>query len=200
MNRVFEAIYREQPKLPGWCSMEKAFTLASIVMAQRPAITVEVGIYGGSSLLPILLAHQGINFGIVYGIEPWSVEEAMKAQTTAADVEWWSKQNFAKLEDDLTSVMKRLGLEEFFRLVRKPSRQANPIPGTGVLHIDGAHSDQAIQDVVRFAQQVELGGYVIMDDLQWAGGGVQRAVQRLSQMGYKQLYLLGTGAVFQRLK
>lgn len=201
MIDLFETIRQEQPKLPGWCSLEKAMTLASIVVAIRPATTVEIGIYGGSSMIPILLAHKLTRSGgIVHGIEPWSKEEALKVQTTPQDVEWWAVQNYEKLREDFCATVRRLDLEPYLRLNINPSRLVNPPPGIGLLHIDGGHDNQAVTDVVRFAPQVVVGGICVMDDLQWHGGGVTRAALRLEQLGFKILYPLGTGAVYQKIR
>ncbi len=201
MLNLFEIIRQEQPKLPGWCSMEKAYTLASIVVALKPAVTVEIGIYGGSSLIPILLAHKWSGSGgLVHAIEPWSREEAIRVQTTPADVEWWAAQDYKKLREDFMATVRRLDLVDYLRLDINPSRRVNPPPGIGLLHIDGGHDTTAIQDVVRFAPHVVIGGVAVMDDLQWSGGAVTRAAQRLEQMGFKALYGLGTGAVYQKIR
>lgn len=201
MSNLFEIIRQEQPRIPGWCSMEKAMTLASIVVALKPAVTVEIGIYGGSSLIPILLATKyGNPGGLVHAIEPWSKEEAMKVQTCAADVEWWAAQNYEKLREDFMAAVRRLDLEDWLRLKVNPARNVNPPPGIGLLHIDGGHDVQAINDVVRFSPQVLIGGLAVMDDLQWSGGAVTRAAQRLEQLGFKMLYPIGTGAVYQKIR
>ncbi len=201
MIDLFETIRQEQPRLPGWCSLEKALALASMVVALRPAVTVEIGIYGGSSLIPILLAHKlTASGGLVYGIEPWSKEEAVKVQTCAADVEWWAALDYERLHTDFQNAVDRLGLRDYLRLFVQPSRNVNPPANIGLLHVDGGHDASAIQDVVRFAPQVVVGGLVVMDDLQWSGGAVTRAAQRLEQLGFKMLYPLGTGAVYQKIR
>jgi predicted O-methyltransferase YrrM len=200
MTDLFETIRQEQPKIPGWCSQEKAIALASIVVALRPAISVEIGIYGGSSLIPILLAHQWCGLGVVYGIEPWSKEEAMKAQTNPTDVQWWGAQDYDKLHRDFMALIQRLGVSDLLRLHRSPSRFVQPPPGIGLLHIDGAHDNVAIEDVVRFAPQVVVGGIVVMDDLNWSGGAVTRAALRLEQLGCRFLYPIGTGAIYQKTR
>jgi hypothetical protein len=200
MTDLFETIQQEQPRIPGWCSRDKSITLASIVVALRPAISVEIGIYGGSSIVPILLAHKWIGMGVVYGIEPWSKEEAMKAQTTPADVEWWGVQDYDGLYNGFMDLIRRLGVADILRLHRNTSRFVDPPPGIGLLHIDGAHDNVAIQDVVRFAPQVVMGGMVVMDDLNWAGGAVTRAALRLEQLGFRFLYPIGTGAVYQKCR
>jgi len=85
-------------------------------------------------------------------------------------------------------------------LHRLPSRHVEPPPGIGLLHIDGAHDNVAIQDVVRFAPQVVIGGLVVLDDLNWSGGAVTRAAIRLEQLGFRFLYPIGTGAVYLKVR
>ncbi len=200
MFDLFETIRQEQPRVPGWCTQVKAMTLASLVVGLRPSVSTEIGVYGGSSLIPLLLAHKWIGSGLVYAIEPWDREEAMKVQTTTADVEWWSTQDYAKLFDDFMALVKRLGVQDYLRLIRKPSKRADPMPGCSLMHLDGGHDASAIQDVVRFAPHVVVGGVAVLDDLEWQGGAVTRAALRLEQLGFKKLYPLETGGVWQRVR
>lgn len=200
MIELFQQIAEVQPKLPGWCSPEKAATLAALVIAQRPNVSLEIGIYGGSSFIPLALAHKAIGKGVVVGIEPWDKAAAIAAQTTNEDREWWANQDLEGIYQTFMANLRHLGLENVTRIIRKKSNDVE-IPGAlGLAHIDGGHNDQAVTDVARVAHKVEIGGYVVLDDLAWHGGGVTRASQRLVQMGYRQLYLLGTGAVYQRTR
>lgn len=200
MIELFQQIADVQPKLPGWCTPEKAATLASLVIAQRPNVTLEIGIYGGSSFIPLALAHKAIGRGMVVGIEPWDKTAAVMAQTTNEDRAWWDAQDLEQIYANFMATLRGLSLENVSRIIRKKSNDADIPPAVGLAHIDGAHNDQAVTDVMRVAQHVEIGGYMVLDDLAWHGGGVTRAAQRLQQMGYKQLYLLGTGAVYQRVR
>jgi predicted O-methyltransferase YrrM len=200
MIDLFKQIAEVQPKLPGWCTPEKAAILAALVLAQRPSITLEIGIYGGSSFIPLALAHKAIGKGTAVGIEPWDRAAAIAAQTTKEDQDWWDNQNLELVYQNFMATLKTLGLENVTRILRKKSNEVNIPPAVGIAHIDGAHNEQAVTDVVRVAQHIEIGGYVVLDDLAWHGGGVTRASQRLMQMGYRQLYLLGTGAVYQRIR
>ena len=84
------------------------------------------------------------------------------------------------------------------QLVRQQSNRVTPPNAIGLLHVDGGHNDQAVTDVARFAPRVEPGGFVVTDDTQWVGGGVQRAESMLLTMKFRKLYALGTGAVFVR--
>lgn len=198
MTNLIANILKIQPGLPGWCQIEKAITLASIVVGYRPVISVEIGIYGGSSFIPIAMAHQTIGTGRAIGIEAWSKETAIQAQTEEQSREWWSKIDFEKLEADFRATLTKLELDSRVTIIKQKSRNVAPPSPIGLLHIDGAHSDEAIEDVSRFARHVEIGGFCVMDDLYWTGGGVLKAENRLLDLGFTKLYALGTGAVYQK--
>lgn len=200
LSSVFEKAAAAATSCPGWCSAAKAATLASLVVGLRPSYSLEIGIYGGSSFIPLALAHKEIGFGKVIGVEPWSREVAIAMQTTNEDREWWANQNMEALRDGFFQRLREHQLEDVAEIVQNTSRNYNPTHAVGILHVDGAHNDEAITDVVRFSKLVIPGGFCVMDDLKWHGGGVTRAEQRLLQMGFQKLYLLDTGAVYQRLK
>lgn len=200
LSSLFEKVTAAATSCPGWCDAQKACTLASIVVASRPHTSVEIGIYGGSSFFPIALAHKEVGFGKVIGIEPWSKDVAIANQTTNEDREWWANQNYEKLRSDFFQRLREYQLEDFAHIIQNQSRYVEPPPMISFLHVDGSHSDEAIADVVKFSPRVEVGGFVILDDLSWAGGGVTRSEQRLLQLGFKKLYLLGTGACYQRVR
>lgn len=195
---LHEILNTVQPTLPGWCDCLKALTLASIVIARRPRVSVEIGVYGGSSFIAIAAAHQHIGFGSVMGIDAWDKDVAVAAQTDPESRVWWSVQDMHRLYTDLWDLMLKLELEKYGTLLHNHSNNVTPPQSIGLLHVDGGHNAQAITDVNRFAPRVEPGGFVVTDDTNWAGGGVQRAETLLLAMKFRKLYALGTGAVFIR--
>ncbi len=46
-SHLFAQIEELVPKLDGWCVPEKACDFAAIILALRPALSVEVGVWGG---------------------------------------------------------------------------------------------------------------------------------------------------------
>src|SRR5881394_388243 len=200
MTDLFQLIDKVQPSIPGWCSKDKAYVLASLVLCYRPALTVEIGIYGGVSFIPLALAHKAIGSGRVMGIEPWDKHAAILAQTTNEDREWWESQDFEGLCQKFMQMLHQLGLDNVTKIIRKKSDDAEVPNQIGLLHVDAGHNDQAVRDTVRFAQQVIVGGFTVLDDLAWAGGAVTRAEQRLLQLGFRKLYTIGTGALYQRIR
>ena len=193
-----EILTKVQPGLPGWCDPQKALTLASIVIARRPACSVEIGVYGGSSFIAIAAAHQFIGYGKAIGIDAWDNQVAVAAQTENESREWWANQDLEKIYQDLFALLDLHGMGNVAQLVRQQSNRVTPPNAIGLLHVDGGHNDQAVTDVARFAPRVEPGGFVVTDDTQWVGGGVQRAESMLLTMKFRKLYALGTGAVFVR--
>ena len=202
MTNLFQTIAKVQPTLPGWCSPEKAITLASIIVAYRPEYSMEIGIFGGSSFIPMALAHQAIHHGNVIGIEPWSREIAIASQTEEASRKWWSELDYPALEGNFRATLDHLGLKPWTTIIKSKSTNVEPWHDLGLLHVDGAHDDTAIADVLRFATRVQMGGFVVMDDLQWTGGGVIKAEQSLLERGFKRLYYIGkekNEAIYQKI-
>lgn len=198
--RLLEKIEALVPQVPGWCSIEKAQCLAALVYATRPEITVEIGIFGGASFFPLALAHKDLEYGVAIGIEPWSTAVAVAVQTEGPSREWWQNQDLNKIRDGFFQRIRELQLEPFTKIFQKSSAEVPPPLKIGLLHIDGAHNEEAINDVRRFGDRVQRGGFCVMDDLQWTGGAVARAEQHLLALGFTKLYSLESGAVYLRDK
>lgn len=183
----------------GWCSPAKAHILAASVIALRPETTVEIGVWGGRSFIPMALAHKEIGRGVAIGIDPWNPEASAEGQVHELDKDYWRKIDHQLVYEDFIRAVNEIGIQNCCRIERKRSDEVEPPKRIDILHIDGNHSDQAIKDVQRFAPNVRKGGLCFMDDIDWTGGGVRRAVARLQEMGFVQLYKVDEGACFQRI-
>jgi predicted O-methyltransferase YrrM len=86
--RQFEAQGRH-----GWCKPEKADILIDLVAELKPVLAVEIGVYGGASLIPIALAMRDYECGRVIGIDPWRTEDCLKNMTRPENRKWWSSLN-----------------------------------------------------------------------------------------------------------
>lgn len=199
MQTIYRHIAEIVPQLQGWCSVEKAQALAAAIITLRPKTTVEIGVFGGRSLIPMAMTHEFISQGIVIGIDPWDPDESARGQN-GANARWWSKLDHKAIYDGFVKQLDALHLHHVVAIHRRKSDDATPPDVIDLLHIDGNHSDQAVRDVERFASHVRIGGLCFADDIAWEGGGVQRAVQKLHEIGFVQLYPLETGAMFQRVK
>jgi hypothetical protein len=204
---LFANLKESHAKITGWCSLEKAQTLAASVVIMRPAITVELGVWAGKSLIPMALAHQAIGYGQVIGVDPWSHDASVLGQVNPADEEWWSHQDRHEYAfTEFTRMVFELGLANVVKIERMTSDQFTPPAEIGILHSDGNHGEQSLRDINRFAPKVLVGGIVVLDDLQWTGGSVMASVTRLLELGFKELFVVNDPdtqnqwGVYQRIR
>ncbi len=192
-----------------WCDGVKAQTLAALVLGLRPRVICEVGVWIGGSMIPMLLALRTVEeIELAAGrpairrqaiaVDAWSAEASCAGQEDA-DRAWWSAQSH---EDARQTFLHRLTRHDVARLcdvVHARSSDAPVPPAIGLLHLDGNHGAEAVRDVDRFAGNVEAGGILVLDDLDWAGGHVAEARDRARGLGFRDLFPLGTGIVLQRV-
>lgn len=182
----------------GWCSVEKAHLLASIIVATRPDVVLEVGIWAGRSLVPMAMAVHHVKNGKVVGIDPWS-KDAATAGLDGANLQWWSTVPYEDIYNQFTSALKKFGVSQVVEIHRNNSDDVESPEEIGLAHLDGNHSEQAVKDVIRFCPQVKRGGFCFMDDVTWTGGGVTSAVLELEKLGFTKLFDMDTGGLFQRI-
>lgn len=202
---LFNQILDSTKGLHGWCEPAKQITLANYVFAIKPKCIVEIGVWGGKSLIPMAMADRALvraSSAKVVAVDPWAASSSVDGQT-GVDAEWWNNQkNHELVYESFREALARLGLTHV-QVCRKPSDEAietvrfyGPI---SILHIDGNHGPQAIKDVMNYAPMIEVGGICVLDDLNWAGGAVGKAAEWLKANGFLELHPLGTGAVFQKI-
>lgn len=203
MKQLLAEIERVTPEGGDWCSVEKASTLAAMIIVNRPRLVVELGVWMGGSAIPIALAlrHNSLKHGLpgrLVAIDAWSAEASVAGQE-GANLEWWRSIDHARALIVFRERIARHGLTEVVEVVRSPSDAATVPSEIGLLHVDGNHGEQAIRDVERFAPNVHIGGLMVLDDLAWSGGGVTRAWDRAHELGFIDLYPLGTGIAMLRI-
>lgn len=186
----------------GWCSLEKAQEIIRIMDRIQPKLSVESGVFGGKSFVPITLWHKR-NGGKAIGIDPWTQEAAAESYS-GANADWWLHES--RLEEAMRMcqmTLQNLGCEGAYELHRCKSAEYPLLPDTVIdlWHEDGNHAAPVIEAVKKFAPQVRVGGVIIMDDLNWFNDDkchVGEAAALLPSMGFVELYKLDTGAVFER--
>jgi predicted O-methyltransferase YrrM len=182
-----------------WPSLEKCQGMANLVIAMRPKAILEIGVCTGDSLIPMCLALKHLGTGKAFAVDPWDVAASVQGQPPDHE-QWWKKAPHEQALDRFQSRLVAHGLVEICGVLRRRSDDVDPetLGPLGIVHIDGNHSDQAIRDVKRFAPKIEVGGWLILDDLDWPGGGVQRAYSVAGGLGFFETYRLGSGVVMQR--
>ena len=57
-----------------------------------------------------------------------------------------------------------------------------------------------MDDIARWAPAVRVGGFLIVDDIDWPGNHVRRACDHALELGFVELYTLDKGCVLQRIR
>lgn len=186
---VKQKALKAMKELEGWCSDHKASFLIDLILAMKPQTVVEVGVFGGKSLIPMAYALCANKNGIIFGIDPWSNVHS-KQGLDEVDRNWWNSLNHRSILDGLLDKIKQFGLQDQIALILATSKDTPPIYDIDLLHIDGNHSEGASYlDVTKWVPLVRSGGIIVLSDVNWAVGGKisqQKAIDWLDENCKKQ--------------
>lgn len=149
----------------GWCSDEKAAAFAQLVLDVQPEVCVEIGVFGGKSLLPVASALKALGKGVVIGIDPFDGEVASKNYDPileSSDVAYWAQVDFKGLYSHLANQLRKYSLNEYVLLIKNTSDTPTfLLPPIDILYIDGCLTEAASsQDVSLYLPLVKKGGYI----------------------------------------
>jgi predicted O-methyltransferase YrrM len=178
-QQVKQKAFNYMNQLEGWCSHNKASLLIDFILMLEPETLVEIGVFGGKSLIPMAVALKSVGKGKIYGIDPWDSLESV-AGMEGENFDWWGHIDHEKILQGLRSKIVQFALEDQILLLRTTSEQAPYIPNIDILHIDGNHSEKAAYlDVNKWVPFVKKGGLIIFDDVTW--GTNRSAVEWLDE-------------------
>ena len=109
--------------IEGWCDKDKAMKLYELITEIKPSLCVEIGVFGGSSLLPQALALKHNNKGVIVGIDPWSNSCAIEAMENAANKNWWGNVNLDAVYDKFLDKLKLYEVKDFVQIHRNKSSE-----------------------------------------------------------------------------
>ncbi len=157
----------------GWCSLFKGEFLVDLVLKYEPKVIVEIGVWGGRSLIPMAYAMKSIGDGIAYGIDPWDSYESVMWSIEEANQNYWQKADHIGVLQDLLGKINQFQLGDQIQLIRTTSEKAPLIYDIDLLHIDGNHAEQtSFLDVTKWVPLVKSGGWIILDDIHWYEKGM----------------------------
>jgi len=163
-------------KLQGWCSVEKALDMVSLINRQKPQLCVELGVFGGRSLFPVGFALKRLGGGRVIGIDPWAKSSAVEGSLDKAQEDWWSSLSYENIYSECVDNNTTLGLTEHVEIWRETASSALSKfsdESIDILHIDGNHTvESSVRDVYEWLPKVRPGGYIWFDDLDWVSTSV----------------------------
>lgn len=158
--------------LEGWVTPEQGINMAELIISEKPDVIVEIGVFGGRSLIAQALALRENNKGRIYGIDPWKVDAALEGENQD-NQKWWRGVDMHAIHRGCVEAIWRLNLDKYVRIIRSSSQECYVMFKGGemrpdILFIDGNHSEIAsCRDVQIYMNLVRPGGWIWMDDCNW---------------------------------
>lgn len=174
------------------------------IIDRKNSIFVEIGIYGGATLLSLYDICK-INNNKIFGIDPHdkiSIYNGVSKEETS-DV---AKENAIKIfsynKNNLINIIKKYSLEDVIHYINENSKDAieyfkdNSID---VLHIDGDHSFEGVyQDLFLYYPKIKNDGVIILDDCDWTG--VNKAINNFCEdYKIKNIEFKGRKAIIRKV-
>lgn len=175
-NEIKDIIRRElRMELPvfleGWTTAERGIEMAQLVMDVKPLLCLELGVFGGRSLLAQALALKHIKGGWIVGVDSWRKHDVLDCEKDPGNIDWWSKLDIEKIHQGCMQAIWRLGIEDRTLILRSASQHCHALfrnESVDILNIDSNHSEEAsCRDVTLYLPTVRKGGFVWLDDADW---------------------------------
>jgi hypothetical protein len=184
----------EYEKIEGWCTVEKALKMASLI---KPTdFCVELGVWGGRSLLPICCMTKNK----VIGIDAWSKQSSLEGKNDKENDIWWSKIDYDKMFEYTKSILSKYGCVNA-RLIRCKSKDVSNMfldESIDFLHQDSNHSELiSCEEVELYHKKVKKNGIWVFDDTDWET--TIKAQKLLENYGYKEIYNSGKWKIYRKL-
>lgn len=163
-------------KLPhGWCRLEKAYRLAELILEHKTQRAIEIGIFGGRSVVPMALAMRAQQSGFVIGLDPWDLEHALEGDNGPEQEQWWQGVKFPEIRRIFVEHIEHSDLSPWLGWLQLGSVEAAPFFGDqafDLIHLDGDHAElTSCRDVELWLPKLKLGGLFVLDDSNWPTQG-----------------------------
>lgn len=163
--------------MSGWCTYDKAMELCGLIEKYDVELIVEVGVFGGRSLLPMAHALEYRGRGFIYGIEPWDNQLAIEPATSLQNDEWWCGTDLKSVKQQFIRYISEHNLAHRVKLLELSSDDAFAVLSLSrflahvdLIHIDGNHSEiQAKRDILNAEAILRPSGILVLDDIIWQG-------------------------------
>jgi len=173
-EQIINEITNNFPHMHGWCSIEKACKIVEIIWDNKLKNCLEIGVFGGKSLLAQALTLKYMGDGKAFGIDPWNIDDALEEMKDEAHRNWWAAINMNDIFESCQHHLRLLGCAGFFDLIKDKAENVVNIFNDNFLdflHIDGNHSEMlSYKDATLYLPKVKSGGYIFFDDIYWSEG------------------------------
>lgn len=199
--RLRTFILNKLPFMDGWCTKKKAESLCEIILKQKPALVVELGVFAGRSLFPMAMALEQNGTGRAVGIDPWSIDAAIEGENGKENDEWWCKNvDLERIFTNFVTDYNRLCISLFCSWVRDKAENCIDQFNDGtidLLHQDSNHSELvSCRQVDQWQSKLSPRGIWVLDDTNWATQ--LRAIDKIKSYGFETIEDFGTYQIYQR--
>lgn len=170
---IRDTITRVLPTMLGWCSVEKGIRLAELILAstEPEPLSVELGVHGGRSLLPLALGHMALGRGRVIGVDAWDNRADAEGTSDPDNREWWAKIDHRAVMLRCNHDLKQHCPTSYWQLLQMHSVEAAvhcPDGIVSLLHADSNHSPEVSQaELTAWIPKLRPGAWWIADDAEW---------------------------------
>ena len=162
----------EYKNIEGWTPFEKVVRLKGLIKAIDAQNICEIGVYGGSSLIPMADACREKGGGMCVGIDPWEPEASKEGFDEGdANRKWWGDLDHSWVYGLYCQKAHEFGVRDHITVYKAYSHDVCHMFADNqfdILHIDGNHSELcSTRDVELYLPKVRKGGYIVFDDTDW---------------------------------
>lgn len=188
------------PVCHGWCTPEKACVLADLIIEKNISTVVEVGIFGGRSIIPMAMAIKEKGLGHVWGVDPWIMEAVFEGDNGKENDEWWGQQDLDQIYQGFVEEVFRSGVGRECRWLRCRGEEATKFFADGsiqLFHLDSNHSELAsCRDVELWHRKLAPKSFWVLDDADWPTQ--QKAIGLIKDKGFSIYHHYGNYIIFAR--
>lgn len=152
-----------------WCTEEKGHLLMDLTYITKPERCVEIGVFNGSSLIPVASVLKYLRHGAILGIDAWSNQEAIRDMAPDdPNYFWWSTVSMEEAYQKLLRRLEERSLNDYCGVLRNTAMQAVKFVSDEIdfLHLDGNYSEQGVlYNVEMYLPKVKSGGYILMSNI-----------------------------------
>jgi len=202
MNDIDKATLEkiETPPMEGWCTVAKACDLFEIVEKYQPETCLEIGTFGGRSMVAIALALKKLGRGIVFGIDPWKVEACVEGSNPEENNQWWSNVPWQKIIASYFDKLQEFDVLGYVAHFRKHDTECLGYfrkSSIDLIHFDSNHSQEvACRTVKDWWPKLSKNAVIIMDDIDWSGQN--KALELMKELGVETIKEEKTYGIYKR--
>lgn len=180
---IHSAIDSYIPHQNGWTTVERAQEISACILETNAKVCVDIGVFAGRSTIAMGFSAREIGDSMVFGIDPWKIEQAIEGESDEANADWWrTKADLERMHRETMQWIWDHRLDNWVTIIRAPSQNVHQLfPVIDFLNIDGQHAEIAsCRDVELYVPKLRKGAYCTFDDTAWAQ--TQKALKMIETM------------------